>query len=150
MNSFVGDYICKLDDKGRVLFPAAFKKQSEGVLERFILKKDIFEGCLVLYTTAEWERQLEIIKRKINPYVQEQNRFLREFYKSTTDVELDSSGRILIPKRFIEMGGLVKEVVFIGIGDKIEIWDKEKYYSSEMSQEQFAADAEKFLGGEIE
>lgn len=150
MSSFVGDYICKLDDKGRVLVPAAFKRQSKGVFDRFILKKDIFEDCLVLFTIEEWERQIELIKKKINPYVQAQNRFLREFYKSAAEVEIDSNGRILIPKRFVEMVGLVKEVVFVGIGDKIEIWSKDKYYMSDMSQEDFAADAEKFLGGEIE
>lgn len=150
MNSFVGDYSCKLDDKGRVLFPAAFRKQWKVSLDRVILKKDIFEDCLVMYPMEEWERQLTLIRKKINPYVKEQNQFLREFYKSAAEVELDSNGRMLIPKRLVEMAGMVKELVFIGIGDKIEIWDKDKYQTTNMSQEMLAAGAEKFLGGEID
>ena len=75
---------------------------------------------------------------------------MREFYRSAAEVELDSNGRMLIPKRLVEMAGLVKELVFIGIGDKIEIWDKDKYQTTNMSQEMLAAGAEKFLGGEIE
>lgn len=150
MNSFVGDYTCKLDDKGRVLFPAAFKKQWKGPLDRVILKKDIFEDCLVLYPMEEWERQIALVRRKINPYVKEQNQFLREFYKSTSEVELDANGRMLIPKRLVETAGLVKELVFIGVGDKIEIWNKDKYQTTNMPQDLFAASAEKFLGGEIE
>ncbi len=148
MNSFVGDYNCKLDDKGRVLFPAAFKKQWKEPLDHVILKKDIFEDCLVLYPIEEWERQVVLMRKKLNPFVKQQNQFLREFYKSTSEVELDASGRMLIPKRFVEMAGLIKELVFIGIGDKIEIWDKDKYQTTNMSQEMFAADAEKFLGDE--
>ena len=150
MNSFVGDYSCKLDDKGRVLFPAAFRKQWKGSLDRVILKKDIFEDCIVLYPMEEWDRQLALLRKKMNPYVKEQNQFLREFYRSAAEVELDSNGRMLIPKRLVEMAGLVKELVFIGIGDKIEIWDKDKYQTTNMSQEMLAAGAEKFLGGEIE
>jgi MraZ protein len=150
MNSFVGNYSCKLDDKGRVLFPAAFKKQWKGSLDRVILKKDIFEDCLVLYPIEEWERQIALLRKKLNPYNKAQNQFLREFYKATAEIELDSSGRMLIPKVFSEAAGLVKELMFIGIGDKVEIWDKDKYLTTNMPHDDFAACAEKFLGGEID
>jgi mraZ protein len=150
MSSFVGDYICKLDEKGRVLVPAAFRRQSRGAFDRLILKKDVFEDCLVVYTIEEWEQQVEFLKRKLNPYNKKHSQFLREFYKMSAEVELDSNGRILIPKRFVGLVGLQKEVVFVGVGDKIEIWDKEKYDNTDMTQEEFAADAEQLLGDLME
>ena len=150
MNSFVGDYSCKLDDKGRVLFPAAFKKQWNGALDRFILKKDIFENCLVMYTLEEWERQVDMLRKRLNPYDKEQSRFLRKFYSSICEIELDSTGRMQIPKKIVEEVGLKKEVVFIGVGDKIELWDKVLHQSNDMSQEDFEAKVQKYLGGENE
>ena len=65
MSSFIGDYVCKLDEKGRLLFPSGFKKQNEAAsVDRFVVKKDIFENCLVLYSLEEWGRQNEFIKRQ--------------------------------------------------------------------------------------
>ena len=100
MITFIGDYTCKLDAKGRVLLPAAFKKQmGNSIQEKFVIKKDIFEKCLVLYPDAEWQRQNKLISKQVNPYNREHNMFLRKFFKDTYDVFLDNSSRILIPKR---------------------------------------------------
>ena len=66
MATFIGDYICKLDAKGRVLLPAALKRQmTEGIQDRFVIKKDIFENCLILFPIEEWERQNNIIRSSI-------------------------------------------------------------------------------------
>ena len=81
MATFIGDYRCRADEKGRVMLPAAFKKQMPTASEdRFVIRKDIFEGCLVLYTIDDWNIQLEKIRSRINPYNREHNRFLRNFY----------------------------------------------------------------------
>ena len=98
MTTFIGDYPCKADSKGRIMLPSALKKQMAGaVQDRFVVKKDIFEKCLVLFPFDEWERQIKILRSKINPYNREHNKFLREFYKGTAEITLDGNNRMLIP-----------------------------------------------------
>lgn len=111
MTTFIGEYSCKLDAKGRFVFPAALKKQIPAAAqERFVVKKDIFENCLVLYTWDEWQRQNEIIRAKLNPYNKTHNNFIRGFYRGTAELELDASGRLLIPKRLFDEVGAEREI----------------------------------------
>lgn len=147
MTSFIGDHTCKLDAKGRILFPASFKKQNQSETpDRFVLKKDIFDQCLVLYTMEEWERQNELIRKNTNPYNREHNRFLRDFYRGTGELNLDSSGRLLIPKRLLEMVEATTELVLTGQDSRIEIWPSEIYLAHTIDEDSFAGMAEKILG----
>lgn len=147
MTSFIGDYICKVDEKGRMLFPSAFKKQNKSASpNRYVLKKDIFEGCLVLYTMEEWERQNTLIRKNTNPYNREHNKFLREFYRGTAELVLDSNGRLLLPKRLLEMINASKELTLTGQDSRIEIWAKDVYDTHETDENAFADLAEKILG----
>lgn len=145
--TFIGDFNCKLDDKGRVLLPAAFIKQmASSMQERFVLKKDIFESCLVLYPMNEWERQNEILRQNTNPYNREHNTFLRGFYKGTAEVTLDASNRLLIPRRLLDEIGTGRDIVMAGQLGKIEIWPSEAYEKVESGDESFAMLAEKIMG----
>lgn len=149
MTSFVGDYIGKIDTKGRVVFPAALKKQMQGIsVEKFVIKKDIYEKCLNVYTSDEWERQNAILREKLNPYNREHNKFLREYYRGTVEISLDSNNRILLPSRLLEHAGVEKEIYFSGQDKKIEIWAKEIFENQIQEPEEFASLAEKYLGGE--
>lgn len=155
MTNFIGDYDCKIDAKGRINFPSAFNKQmtSSGQKDEekmsFVVKKDIFEKCLVLFPMEEWERQLNIIRKKINPYKREHNQFLREFHRGKAEVTLDSANRLLIPKRLTELVEIKKEVVLAGLDGKIEIWSKEIYDQVGQSQDEFAQLAEKIMGDDL-
>ncbi len=147
MTSFIGDYICKLDSKNRVVLPVAFKKQMPiTVNDRFVIKKDIYEKCLVLYSMEEWERQNNLIRSKINPYNKEHSKFLRAFYRGTAELTLDSNSRLLIPKRLAELVDISKEIYMSGQDRKIEIWSKENYELQEEKENDFADLAEKILG----
>lgn len=147
MANFIGDYTCKPDAKGRVVFPSAFKRQmSQNEEMRFVLKKDIYEKCLVLYPIAEWERQNKLILERTNPYNKEHNNFLREFFKGTAELIPDSNNRILMPKRLLDLIDAGKEIVLAGQYGKIEVWDKEIYESIGRDEEHFASLAEKILG----
>lgn len=147
MTSFIGDYTCKVDDKGRLLFPSALKKQNKSASQdRYVVKKDIFDKCLVLYTMEEWERQNELIRKNTNPYNREHSRFLREFYRGTAELALDSNGRILVPKRLLEAINASKELALTGQDNRIEIWAKEVYDTHEINEDAFAELAEKILG----
>ena len=151
MITFIGDYKVKLDTKGRLSLPAAFKRQiREGVQEGFVLKRDVFEKCLILYPMGEWERQNKIIRSKTNPYNQEHARFLRMFYSGTAEVSLDASNRILIPKRLLEYAEITTEVVMAGQSGKIEIWTSDKYTGVSEADNEFTSMAERILGGSVD
>jgi MraZ protein len=145
MTNFIGDYTCKVDNKGRILFPSALKKQLDNSIGGFVVKKDLFENCLVLYTNEEWENQNKIIRSQINTFNKEHNRFLRGFYRGTAEVLLDSSGRILLPKRLLSAVGIEKEVVLSGQDSKIEIWSKEIYDDLMEDEDEFAVLAEQIM-----
>lgn len=130
-----------MDDKGRVVFPSAFKSlmPSEGDL-RFVVRKDIFEECLEMYTFDEWQRQSEEVKSKLDFFNKEHAIFWREYLRNRAIVEPDGKlGRISIPKKLLESIGVTKEVVFSGNDYKIEIWSKEKYEASEISKAEYIA-----------
>lgn len=150
MASFVGDYTGKVDTKGRITFPSAFKKQlPDKVAETFVVKKDIFEKCLILYTSEEWERQNNIIRASLNPYNREHSKFLREFYRGTAEIIIDSNNRLLIPSRLLGYAEISDSVVLSGQDKKIEIWAKVSYESIEENADDFASLAEKIMGGSI-
>ena len=139
MITFIGEYSAKLDDKCRVVFPAPFKSlmPSDGDM-RFVIKKDIFEDCLEMYTFEEWERQSQEVKSKLNFFNRSHASFWREYMRDRTIVEPDSKlGRISIPRKLLESIGVTKEIVFSGSDYKIEIWAKEKYEASAISNEEF-------------
>jgi MraZ protein len=146
MTTFIGDYVCKVDPKGRIMLPSAFKRQMpEGASNVFVVKKDIYEKCLVFYTLDEWQRQNELIKANLNPYNKEHNLFLRNFFKGAAEVELDTSNRLLIPRRLLDEANIDKDSVLLGQGSKIEMWSKEMYEKIG-TEDDFATLAEKVMG----
>ena len=149
MSSFIGDYLVKIDSKGRVLLPAAFKKQMPlAGGDRFVIKKDIYEKCLILYTMEEWERQNEMLRSKLNPYNKKHSQLLRAYYRGTAEVVLDSNNRLLIPKRLMELADIDKEIYMSGQDKKIEIWAKDIYEGNALDEETFAGLAEDILGAD--
>jgi MraZ protein len=150
MATFIGDYTCKVDVKGRIILPMTFKKQMPAdAQDHFVVKKDIFENCLVLYSIEDWNRQLEKIRKRINPYNREQNVFLRNFFKGTAELSLDNNNRLLIPKRLMDLIGAERDVVLAGQDGRIEIWAESVYGTIDMAPDDFADLAEKLMGGSI-
>lgn len=145
MSNFIGEYSCKIDSKGRILFPAALKKQLPDSNLNFVIKKDLFENCLVIYTAKEWEQQNETIRKGINTFNREHNRFLRGFFRGSAEISLDSSNRLLIPKRLIDEIGVNKEIVLSGLDTKIEFWAKEVYEQLQEDENEFALLAQKIM-----
>ena len=148
MATFIGDYTCKVDVKGRIILPMAFKKQMPAdAQDHFVVRKDIFERCLVLYAIEDWNRQLDKIRKKINPFNREQNMFLRNFFMGTAELSLDNNNRILIPKRLMDLIGAGRDVVLAGQDGRIEIWPADIYSKLAMPAEDLANLGEKLLGG---
>ncbi|MDE7126825.1 MAG: hypothetical protein K2O58_02875 [Bacteroidales bacterium] len=153
MIKFIGEYTAKIDDKGRLVLPSAFKaimaadsrvsgsEDTAGEADmRMVIKKDIYEDCLEMYTYDEWVRQSEELKSRLNFLKREHAMFWRAYMRDRALVEPDGKlGRISIPKKLLESIGADKEVVFSGNDHKIEIWAKERFESNEVTDEEFVA-----------
>lgn len=126
MIGFLGEYEATLDAKGRFLLPAGFKKQlpDEGAVH-FVINRG-FEKCLTLYPQQSWDPIFSEIS-KLNDFDPKVREFRRYFLNGATQLDLDSAGRLLLPKNLTEHAGLEKDIVLVSAVNKIEIWDKNKY-----------------------
>lgn len=147
MQNFIGVYDCKLDTKGRIMVPAPLKKQLMPFAEKgFIVKRSPDAKCLELYTMTAWEKQERMIS-KLNPYKKEHKDFIRKFYAGVKQVEMDSSGRMLLTKDLLTFSGISKDLTMASARDIIEIWDKTVYETViNDSTIDFETLAEKVLG----
>ncbi|MFT3979765.1 MAG: division/cell wall cluster transcriptional repressor MraZ [Ferruginibacter sp.] len=126
MISFLGEFEATIDAKGRFLLPAGFKKQlPSDTPARFVINRG-FEKCLTLYPVQSWEPIFTQISQ-LNDFDPEVREFRRYFLNGATEVELDSAGRLLLPKNLMPHAGLDKDIVLVSALNKIEIWDKTKY-----------------------
>lgn len=140
----IGEYEHSLDAKGRVIMPA---KLREDMGEKFILTKGL-DGCLFGFSQKEWANFEE--KLKTLPLTNKNARdFVRFFLSGATECEMDKQGRFLVASNLREYAEMDKEIVVIGVGNRIEMWNKEKW-TVHNSNENISADeiAEKmdFLG----
>lgn len=150
MTTFIGEYSCKVDAKGRIVLPSAFKKQmATEAQDKFVVKKDIFENCLVLYPMDEWQRQVEQIRKKLSSFNREHNKFQRNFFLGMAELSLDNINRLLVPSRLIQLVDIKQDVILLGQDEKIEIWSSEVYGKIGMEQDDFASLAEKLMGGNL-
>ena len=148
MSKFIGEYRVKVDDKGRIVFPAAFKATMSACESgQLIIKKDIFEDCLEMFTYEQWEKESDEVKSRLNFFNKEHALFWREYMRDRAIVEPDKKlGRISIPKQLLAQIGADKELVLAGNDHKIGIWAKERYDSNKLSGENFTELAQKILG----
>ncbi len=127
MVNLIGTYECKADVKGRLMLPIAIKKQLQSVLsEGFVLKRSVFQPCLELYPMKEWNTLMESVN-KLNRFKKKNNDFIRRFTAGVKMIDLDVSGRLLVPKDLHSFAGIKKEIVISSAVNIIEIWDKERY-----------------------
>lgn len=119
---FMGEYNHTLDAKGRLIVPSKFR---EALGEEFVVTKGL-DGCLFVFPHEEWTSFEE--KLKSLPMIDKEARmFTRYFLAGATTVEVDKSGRILIPQVLRESAGIDKDAVLIGVGSRVEIWAKDRY-----------------------
>ena len=143
---FLGNIEAKTDAKGRAFLPAVFRKmlQASGS-ESLVLRKDIFQDCLVLYPESVWNEQMDTLRGKLNRYNAQHQKIFRQFVSEVEMTALDGNGRFLIPKRYLQMAGIQQNIKFIGMGDTIEIWANEKVEESKMDGEEFGQALESIM-----
>jgi len=130
LNTIIGTYECKVDEKGRLMLPAPLKKQlASSLQEGFVLKRSVFQSCLELYPMAEWNILMTKVN-KLNRFVKKNNDFIRRFTAGVKVVEIDTTGRLLIPKDLVAFASIRKEIVLSSAVNIVEIWDKDLYEKS--------------------
>jgi len=148
MALFIGEYRSKIDAKNRIVFPAAFKNELFCHAEkRLVVRKDFHEKHLLIYTTEAWFVFSDEVKSKLNLHNQEQAKFWNTFMNNRAEVTPDEiSGRLIIPRRLLDMIDVTDEVVFVGMDDCIKLSSPNQHDSMMMSADEYSNAAERFLG----
>ena len=144
---FLGTIASKTDAKGRVFLPAAFRKVlSASGVERLVMRKDIFQPCLVLYPESVWNQMLDSLRARLNRWSRQDQMVFRQFVADVEPVVLDGNGRFLIPRRYQQMASIEGRVRFIGMDDSIEIWSDADEVEPFMDADAFAQAMEERMG----
>ena len=109
------------------MLPAVLKKQLAPVMQSgFVIKRAVFQPCLELYPMPEWEKLMQKVN-KLNRFNKKNDAFIRRFTAGVKVVEVDATGRLLIPKDLLSFSGITKQTVLTSAVNIVEIWDKGKY-----------------------
>ena len=143
---FLGNIEAKTDVKGRAFLPSAFRKVlgTSGEIS-LVLRKDVFQPCLVLYPESVWNEQMDTLRSRLNRWNREHQEIYLQFVSDVELLTLDSNGRFLIPKRYLKMAGIEQGIKFIGMGDTIEIWSAANTENPFMEPEAFGKALEKVM-----
>lgn len=148
---FLGNIEAKIDAKARVFVPAAFRKiLQQSAQSALILRKDIFQECLVLYPLQVWEDELARLRSRLNRWDREQQALFRQFVVDAERLEIDANGRILIPRRYCQMVGIEAEVVFLGVDNTMEIWAKNSLENTLIPAEDFSERIQLLMNNDLQ
>ena len=139
MATFIGNIDAKADVKGRIFIPASYRKQlPEGERERLVMRMDPNNACLILYPEGVWNRKVSDFKEKLDEWNSDDQMLLMQFVSDAEWLDIDSQGRVLISKRYLQQIGASLDVLFVGMLDRIALWDKAAYERSRLSSNDFA------------
>ena len=148
---FLGNIEAKVDAKGRAFLPAVFRKILQaGGEERLVLRKDVFQPCLVLYPESVWNEQMDALRQRLNRWNKQHQQVFRQFVSEVELLTLDGNGRFLVPKRYLRMADIDQDVKFVGMGDTIEIWSCQQAEQHQMNPEEFGEALEELMAVEEE
>ena len=138
---FLGEHHHSLDAKGRVIFPVRIREELGA---QVVLQKGI-ERCLYVYPPQEWEKRVEAVRSlpSTNPRAR---RYARFFFSQASSEQLDRQGRLTIPQQFREYAGLEREVVIVGNGAHVEVWDRRTWESARSETEEGIDETTEELG----
>ena len=148
---FLGNIEAKTDSKGRAFLPAVFRKvlQASGE-ETLVLRKDVFQSCLVLYPESVWNARLDMLKQQLRPWKPAHQQIFRQFVSEAEVVTLDGNGRFLISKRLQRVAGITQDIQFIGMDDTIELWAPQDLQKTLRTDEDFSREFENIMNAETD
>ena len=151
MNYLIGEYECKLDAKGRMVVPAALKRQLPDVEREGLVVNRGSGKSLTIYPRAVWDKEVEDLRGKINRRNPKHQEYLRLFMAGATELFLDGASRVLFSKALQAHAHVQGEVVLACVIDRIELWDKGAYqslYGSDADYSGFADLEAELFGGD--
>ena len=148
MTGFFGKHTAKIDDKGRIVIPSGIKSVVPADQMQFVIRKDMYSNCLEMYTWQEWANMSQAVRSKLDLAFDEDHiRYWRTYMSDTVTVVPDAKlGRITIPREILDKAGIDKEVVFLGVDYKVEIWAKEELEGGRLSADEFRQMGKKISG----
>lgn len=147
MYKFLSKIEAKVDNKGRLFVPAAYRRMLEAAGETSLcLRIDPIAKCVKLYPNSEWEKIDAQFTSKLNMWNKDDQRLYRQFASSVEQVDIDASGRVLIQKKHLDVIGVETEALFVGMGSYFEIWKAENLEDGMMSDEDFSAALQEKMG----
>lgn len=142
---FYGEYLHTLDRKGRIILPSKFRDAAKAnFVEKFYLTRGL-DKCLFMFAEEEWKLQEQKF-RTMSFTKQESRKFNRIYFSGAVEIIPDKQGRILVPQYLKDFAGIKREVIIIGVSNRIEIWSRDSwadFYKS--SKESFEDIAEKLI-----
>ena len=126
MSLFTGEYECKLDTKGRLVLPSKIKSRLPEVSGNQLVLSLGLEPCLVLYPLVEY-RKISSRVASMNEFSEEMRNLQRNFFRRIAEIELDNAGRLLIPKTMAKYANLEKDIMLVGMGNRVELWNTQAY-----------------------
>lgn len=143
---FSGIITAKLDAKGRVYFPSAFRRQLPAADSDLMIRRDVYQPCLVVYPRTVWESEVDRLGQRLNRWNPREAMLLRRFMAGADLLTLDDDGRFLLPKRRLEEVDIAREVAFVGVGDRVELWNVEAANALAKPDDELASLMETTLG----
>lgn len=141
MSTFIGKYDAKADVKGRVFVPSVYRKiLPEGERDRLVMRKDADNDCLILYPESVWNKKIGELKANLDEWDAEDQLLLMQFVSDAEWLDIDSQGRVLISRKYLEAIGIENnEVLFVGMMDRFAVWGRSRYQQNKLSAADFAA-----------
>ena len=143
---FIGTSTAKLDVKGRVFLPSAFRRLLPAGDDTLVLKRDVHAQCLIVFPREEWESEVRMLTERLNRWNRTEAQIMRQYFADIDVVQMDGSGRFGVSKSLREFAGIQKDVRFIGMGNRIELWSEETYRASLIPADEYAAKIEEIWG----
>lgn len=139
-STFIGNIEARLDDKGRIFIPAPYRKiLSTDDNKRVVLRRDLKNACLIIYPEDVWNRHVEQLQQRINPWDSDDNFMLQQFMADAEYLDIDSQGRVLLQKRNLQQIGVAgNDILIVGMFDRFAIWDKQTFEAKRFGSEEFA------------
>ncbi len=136
---FTGEYQHNIDSKGRIAVPSRFRSE----LGNSVVLNRGMDGCLTLYSLEGWQKQYEALM-ELNQNKENVRKYVRSMTSKAFEQQFDVQGRIIIPSTLMSLAGLEKECVFTGVGNKIELWSKDRWdaYNESLTDDEIVSIAE--------
>lgn len=145
MSLFSSEYECKLDVKGRLMLPAKIKTALPKSNSKDIILRRGFEQCIIMYSGVEFQK-INAKVAGLNEFNEDYRNFQRSFFRGMCEVEMDTTGRLLIPKTLMHFADIEREVILVGLGNRVEIWNPKLYEKNVISDSaELSALAQKYL-----